>query len=99
METQIAASVLKRIHDNGGVHVPPDIIPNRFIHCIADNLDFSEDNADGRKTLHGTIVTVYRVMKEPDIFVSLSLVLPNECRAKSFHSALPTIITLANPPN
>ena len=99
LETQIAASVLKRIHDNDGVYIPPDIVPNRFIHCAVDNLDFSEDTTDGRRTLHGTVITVYQVMKESDTFVPLSLASPNECPEKSFDSALPTILTCVNPSN
>lgn len=60
--------------------MPPDIVPNGFIHCAADNLDFSEDTADGKRTLHGTVITVYQAMEDSDIFVPLSLVSPNECR-------------------
>lgn len=44
-----------------GVYVPPDIVPNRFIHCAGDNLDFSEDPADGRGTLHGIVSDYERV--------------------------------------
>lgn len=99
LETQIAASVLKRIQENNGVYIPPDIAPNRFIHCAVDNLDFSEDTADGRRTLHGTVITVYQIKKESDTCLPLSLSSSNECLVQSFDSALPIIQTFANPPN
>lgn len=99
LETHIAASVLNRINENGGVYVPPDLVPNSFIHCAADNLDFSEDTADGRRTLHGTVIAVYQAMEDSDILVPLSLVSPKECRLQSFDTALPNIIACTNPPN
>lgn len=80
------ASILKRIHENDGVYIPSDAIPNS-IHCAVDNLDFSEDTVDGRRTLHGIVITVYQIKKESDTFVPLSLASPNKCSVKSFDNA------------
>lgn len=42
LETQIASSVLENMKVNSGIYIPPDVIHGRFIHCAADNLDFTE---------------------------------------------------------
>ena len=54
VEAQIEASVLKRMEENGGLFLPPDIVKGRHVFFAKDNIDFAEDTYDGRNTLHGT---------------------------------------------
>lgn len=61
IENQIANVILKEIEENNGVYIPKMIKQNKFIHFAADNVDFHEDTSDGKRTLHGTVITVYQV--------------------------------------
>lgn len=60
IETQIEANVLKRMEENDGLFLPPDIVQGRHIFFAIDNVDFAEDTHDGRNTLHGTAMTIYQ---------------------------------------
>ena len=71
LETQIASAVLEKIRENYGIYMPPDIVLGRFIHCAADNLDFCEDTVDGKRTLHGTVMTIYQVKEANENTTSL----------------------------
>ena len=61
------------MNENNGVYIPPDIVPNRFIHFAVDNVVFSEDTPDGKKTLHGTIINVYQQSEENDLSIPLDI--------------------------
>lgn len=60
VEAQIEASVLKRMEENGGLFLPPDIVKGRHVFFAIDNIDFAEDTYDGRNTLHGTAMAIYQ---------------------------------------
>lgn len=60
VETQIECSVLKRVEQNNGLFLPPDIVQGRHVFFAIDNVDFSEDTYDGRNTLHGTAMVIYQ---------------------------------------
>jgi len=60
VESQIEASVLKRMEQNDGLFLPPYIIEGRHIFFAIDNVDFAEDTYDGRSTLHGTSMAIYQ---------------------------------------
>ena len=60
VEAQIEASVLKRMEENGGLFLPPDIVRGRHVFFAIDNIDFAEDTYDGRNTLHGTAMAIYQ---------------------------------------
>lgn len=60
VETQIECSVLKRMEQNNGLFLPPDIVQGRHVFFAIDNVDFSEDTYDGRNTLHGTAMVIYQ---------------------------------------
>lgn len=47
---QTLLSILRWIHENSGVYSSPDT-EKKFIHCAADNLDFSEKTTDGKRAL------------------------------------------------
>ena len=60
VETQIEASVLKRIEQNDGVYLPPDIVVRHHVFFAVDNVDFCEDTPDGKRTFHGTAMAIYQ---------------------------------------
>ena len=60
METQIANTVLQRIEDNAGVYIPANVVLGRHIFFAVDNVDFSEDTPNGKRTLHGTVMAMYQ---------------------------------------
>lgn len=64
VESQIEASVLKRMEHNNGL--PPDIVKGRHVVFAIDNIDFQEDTYDGRNTLHGTSMGIYQKCQADD---------------------------------
>lgn len=84
LETQIASSVLRSIETNNGVYIPPDMIKDRFVSFAADNLDFCEDTVDGRRTLHGTVLTAYQICKDTDVSKSILLTASNDRSLQTF---------------
>lgn len=66
VESQIEASVLKRMENDDGLFLPPDIVKGRHIFFAIDNVDFAEDTYDGRNTLHGTAMAIYQKCQDED---------------------------------
>ena len=60
VESQIEASVLKRMEHNDRLFLPPAIVNGRHVFFAIDNVDFAEDTYDGRSTLHGTAMAIYQ---------------------------------------
>lgn len=60
VEAQIESSVIKRMDENDGVYLPPDIVMGRHVFFAVDNVDFAEDTPDGRRTFHGTAMAIYQ---------------------------------------
>ena len=60
VESQIKASVLRRMEENNGVFLPANIVEGRPVFFAIDNVDFAEDTYDGRRTLHGTAMASFR---------------------------------------
>ena len=58
IETRIVMEEIRRMEMNGGAYLPPDISLGRFIFFAVDNVYFSEDTSDGKRTLHGTAVAI-----------------------------------------
>ena len=71
VESQIEASVLKRMEQKDGLFLPPDIVEGRYVFFAIDNVDFAEDTYDGQRTLHGTSMAIYQESnpndEQPDI--------------------------------
>lgn len=65
VEAQIERSVLKRMEQEDGLFLPPDIVKGRHVFFAVDNVDFAEDTHDGKCTLHGTAMAIYQ-KSEPD---------------------------------
>lgn len=99
IETDIARTVVNWIISNDGVYIPPDLVTDRFIHCAMDNIDFCEDTIDGRRTFHGTAVTVYQDVKESDRHAPISLASSNNLPLPSLEDALPKILSCTKPTN
>ena len=60
IETDIATSVATEMKENGGIHIPSNIVKGRRIHFAVDNTDFKNDTADGKNEFHGTGMTVFQ---------------------------------------
>lgn len=75
VESQIESSVLKRMAQNDGVYLPPDIVKGRHVFFAVDNVDFDEDTPDGKRTFHGAAMAIYQKSdpadKEPDLNVDI----------------------------
>ena len=67
IETRIAVEEIRRMEMNGGAYLPPDISLGHFLLFAVDNVDFSEDTPDVKRTLHGTAMAIYQRYKEGDV--------------------------------
>ena len=67
VETQIEASVFKRIEQNDRVYLPPDVVVGRHVFFAVDNVDFCEDTPDGKQTFHGTAMAIYQRTNAQDV--------------------------------
>ena len=66
VESQIEATVLQRMEDDGGMYIPPDVVKNRHVFFAIDNVDFAEDTYDGKRTLHGAAMAIYQKKEAED---------------------------------
>ncbi|XP_073237151.1 uncharacterized protein [Porites lutea] len=66
VESQIEKTVLKRIESEGGMFLPLDIVKGRYVYFAVDNIDFSEDTPEGKRTLHGTAMAIYQKVEPQD---------------------------------
>ena len=75
IETQLAQAVIKRMENTGGVYIPPKLKSGKMLFFAIDNIDFAEDTADGKNTLHGTMMTALQQEDEllPPIHDKLQL--------------------------
>ena len=48
---------------NDGIYLPPDIVLGGHVFFAVDNVDFSKDTHDGRKTFHGAAMAIYKKTK------------------------------------
>ena len=60
LETALANAVLENTKKFQGLYVPPFLKKGSFVFFAADNTDFAEDSADGKRTTHGTVIAVYQ---------------------------------------
>ena len=67
VESQIEATVLQRMEDDGGMYIPPDVVKNRHVFSAIDNVDFAEDTYDGKRTPHGAAMAIYQKEEEDEI--------------------------------
>ena len=100
VETQIEASVLKRIEQNDGVYLPPDIVVGRHVFFAVDNVDFCEDTPDGKRTFHGTATAIYQRTNAqdqvPDIAVDPKI---QSCSIKDLPESITELLECQAPPS
>ena len=56
-----------------GYIIPSMMVLGKFIYFAIDNLDFSEDTPDGKRTLHGTVTAISqrKAKKSEELPISL----------------------------
>ena len=54
MDTSLAENTLKSMDPITGAVVPPNLVPGKFTHFTADNIDISDASLDGKNTFHAT---------------------------------------------
>ena len=67
IESEIEKTVIKRMQNDGDIYLPPDIVKGRRVFFAIDNIDFSEDTSDGKRTLHGTAMAIYQKTEPQDV--------------------------------
>ena len=97
VETQIARSAIKRMVDNGGVYLPPDIVQERHVFFAVDNVYFAEDTIDGTRTLHGAAMAIYQISQLDDR--KLVLVLDDPVQSRSTKELLQSVTELMDFPS
>lgn len=74
IEAQIEQSVLERMNQPGGMHLPENFVKNSHVFFAIDNVDFAKDTHDGKHTLHGTAVAIYQKTDPRDTTPQVRLV-------------------------
>lgn len=54
MDTALAKDTLKTMDETNGSVVPPNLVPGKFVHFTADNIDINDSSLDGKNTFHAT---------------------------------------------
>ena len=62
---------------NDGIYLPPEIVLGIHVFFAVNNVDFSEDTRDGRKTFHGAAIATYDNTKPDDAKLEVRLILNN----------------------
>ena len=52
--------------DTGAV-IPPNFVPNRFVHFTCDNIDINDRSFDGKSSFHATQIAAWQRDPEADI--------------------------------
>ena len=60
VDTALAESTLQSLNLENGAIVPPNLVPNRFVHLSTDNIDIRDASLDGKETFHATQVTAWQ---------------------------------------
>ncbi|MES9880098.1 MAG: hypothetical protein ABW185_04375 [Sedimenticola sp.] len=66
IDTALAESTLKHMDHDTGTVVPPNLIPKRFVHFSADNIDINDSTLDGKNTFHATQIAAWQRGPAPD---------------------------------
>eukprot|EP00795_Rhopilema_esculentum_P002638 gene2638-838_t len=73
VEAQIESSVLQQMEQSGGVYLPHDTVMGRRVFFAIDNVDFSEENPDGKRIYNGTALAVYQKVEAQDKVSSVTI--------------------------
>ena len=60
IDTGMAESTQKGIDEDTGAVVPSNLVPGRFVHFSADNIDINDSSLDGKNTFHATQMAVWQ---------------------------------------
>ena len=63
LEDKLAKSVPDNMAAGNEVYIPPNLVQSLPIFFVVDNTDFDEDIADGKHTLHGTMMVAFQTPK------------------------------------
>ena len=67
VDTALAESTLTRMDPLTGTVVPPNLVPDRFIHFTCVNIDINNASLDGKNTFHTTQMAAWQRGQEPDM--------------------------------
>lgn len=67
VDTALAESTLRTMDMDTGAVVPPNFVPNRFVHFTCDNIDINDSSFDGKKSFHATQVAGWQRGPEADM--------------------------------
>lgn len=56
----IAREEIVRYFENENCYIPKQLLPNRFAHFAADNIDILEETLDKAPTFHGTQIVAFQ---------------------------------------
>ena len=64
LEAELAKSVMRNMTGENDSYIPPKLIKSVPVFYAVDNIDFDEDTADGKHTLHGTVVVAFQALNK-----------------------------------
>ena len=67
VDTSLAESTLKSMDQATGAIIPSNLVPNKFIHYTADNIDILDETLDGKNTFHATQMATWQRGQEADV--------------------------------
>jgi len=60
VDISLAASVLKSLDPETGSVMPPNLLPGKFVHFSADNINILDETMDDKNTFHATQITAWQ---------------------------------------
>ena len=100
VEAQIKYSVLKRMAQNDGLYLPPDMVMGRHVFFAIDNVDFSEDTPDGKRIFHGTAMATCQRTDPDDKLPDLNAKTPAQsCSIRELPDSIANLLECPTPPS
>ena len=78
LDTAMANETLKSLDPNTGGILPANLVPYRFLHFTADNIDIPDSSLDGKDTFHATQVATWQYGPQADTSILANLKLSKE---------------------
>ena len=60
LDTALAEKTLESLDHMTGAVIPENLVPRKFIHFTADNIDILDETLDGKNTFHATQVAAWQ---------------------------------------
>ncbi|KAL2095499.1 hypothetical protein ACEWY4_010218 [Coilia grayii] len=70
VDTALAECTLHAMDMDTGAVVPPNLVPDRFVHFTCDNIDINDSSLDGKNSFHATQVAGWQRGPEADMGLS-----------------------------